>query len=82
MLKAQLAEKDGNLQQWREERDQLVAALEIQLKALISSNIQKDNEIEQLKKITSETSETVSRIMFFLCLFKLNIGSFQNYLID
>lgn len=82
MLQAQLAEKDGNLQQWREERDQLVAALEIQLKALISSNIQKDNEIEQLKKITSETSKTVSRIMFFLCLFKLNIGSIQNYLID
>jgi len=64
-----LAEKDGNLQQWREERDQLVAALEIQLKALISSNVQKDNEIEQLKKITSEASKTVSRIFFFLCLF-------------
>ncbi|XP_068404284.1 kinesin-like protein KIF20B isoform X4 [Eschrichtius robustus] len=63
MLKAQLAEKDGNLQQWREERDQLVAALEIQLKALISSNIQKDNEIEQLKKITSETSETEKQTM-------------------
>ncbi|KAM9051872.1 kinesin-like protein KIF20B isoform 6-T6 [Megaptera novaeangliae] len=63
MLKAQLAEKDGNLQQWREERDQLVAALEIQLKALISSNIQKDSEIEQLKKITSETSETEKQTM-------------------
>ncbi|XP_027384982.1 kinesin-like protein KIF20B isoform X2 [Bos indicus x Bos taurus] len=58
ILKGQLAEKDGNLQQWREERDQLVAALEIQLKALISSNVQKDNEIEQLKKITSEASKT------------------------
>ncbi|XP_059890482.1 kinesin-like protein KIF20B isoform X2 [Delphinus delphis] len=63
MLQAQLAEKDGNLQQWREERDQLVAALEIQLKALISSNIQKDNEIEQLKKITSETSKTEKQTM-------------------
>ncbi|XP_059958234.1 kinesin-like protein KIF20B isoform X6 [Mesoplodon densirostris] len=63
MLEAQLAEKDGNLQQWREERDQLVAALEIQLKALISSNIQKDNEIEQLKKITSETSKTEKQTM-------------------
>nr|XP_058910535.1 kinesin-like protein KIF20B isoform X1 [Kogia breviceps] len=63
MLKAQLAEKDGNLQQWREERDQLVAALEIQLKTLISSNIQKDNEIEQLKKITSETSKTEKQTM-------------------
>lgn len=60
-----MAEKDGNLQQWREERDQLVAALEIELKALISSNVQKDNEIEQLKKITSEASKTVSRMLFY-----------------
>lgn len=58
ILKEQLAKKDGSLQQWREERDQLVAALEIQLKTLISSNAQKDNEIEQLKKITSEASKT------------------------
>ncbi|XP_037661049.1 kinesin-like protein KIF20B isoform X2 [Choloepus didactylus] len=49
-LTAQLAEKDTDLQKWREERDQLVAALEIQLRALVSSNTQKDNEIEQLKK--------------------------------
>ncbi|XP_010836834.1 PREDICTED: kinesin-like protein KIF20B isoform X3 [Bison bison bison] len=63
ILKGQLAEKDGNLQQWREERNQLVAALEIQLKALISSNVQKDNEIEQLKKITSEASKTEKQTM-------------------
>ncbi|XP_047682074.1 kinesin-like protein KIF20B isoform X3 [Prionailurus viverrinus] len=58
VLTVQLAEKDDNLQKWREERDQLVAALEIQLKGLLSSNIQKDNEIEQLKKITLKPSET------------------------
>ncbi|XP_074195500.1 kinesin-like protein KIF20B isoform X1 [Rhinolophus sinicus] len=63
ILTAQLAEKDSNLQKWREERDQLVAALEIQLKALISSNLQKDNEIEQLKKITSEASKTEKETM-------------------
>ncbi|XP_068817550.1 kinesin-like protein KIF20B isoform X3 [Capricornis sumatraensis] len=63
ILKGQLAEKDGNLQQWREERDQLVAALEIQLKALISSNVQKDKEIEQLKKIASEASKTEKQTM-------------------
>ncbi|XP_049501346.1 kinesin-like protein KIF20B isoform X4 [Panthera uncia] len=57
ILTVQLAEKDDNLQKWREERDQLVAALEIQLKGLLSSNIQKDNEIEQLKKITLKPSE-------------------------
>ncbi|XP_077636065.1 kinesin-like protein KIF20B isoform X1 [Crocuta crocuta] len=61
VLTAQLAEKDDNLQKWREERDHLVAALEIQLKGLISSNIQKDNEIEQLKKVTLEPSETEER---------------------
>ncbi|EPY82017.1 M-phase phosphoprotein 1-like protein [Camelus ferus] len=65
ILKAQLAEKDGNLQQWREERDQLVAALEIQLKALISSNTQKDAEIEQLRKVTPEASETGKQTMDF-----------------
>ncbi|XP_035124340.1 kinesin-like protein KIF20B isoform X4 [Callithrix jacchus] len=63
ILTAQLAEKDSDLQKWREERDQLVAALEIQLKALISSNIQKDNEIEQLKRIISETSKIETQIM-------------------
>lgn len=62
MLTAQLAEKDSNLQKWREERDQLVAALEIQLKALISSNAQKDNEIKQLKENSSEDSKIETQI--------------------
>ncbi|XP_036593181.1 kinesin-like protein KIF20B [Trichosurus vulpecula] len=53
-LNAQLAKKDDDLQKWREERDQLVLALEVQLKALVSSNTQKDKEIEQLKRTTSE----------------------------
>lgn len=59
ILTAQLEEKNNDLQKWREERDQLVAALEIQLKTLISSNKQKDYEIEQLKEITSEVSKTI-----------------------
>ncbi|XP_073096816.1 kinesin-like protein KIF20B isoform X3 [Manis javanica] len=63
ILTAQLAEKDSNLQSWREERDQLVAALEVQLKALISSNVQKYNEMEQLKKVTSEASGTDKQTM-------------------
>ncbi|XP_036294415.1 kinesin-like protein KIF20B isoform X9 [Pipistrellus kuhlii] len=63
-LTAQLAEKDSNLQKWREERDHLVAALEKQLNALISSNSQKDYEIEQLKKrITSEAPKTEKETM-------------------
>uniref|UniRef100_A0ABI7WKW4 Kinesin motor domain-containing protein n=1 Tax=Felis catus TaxID=9685 RepID=A0ABI7WKW4_FELCA len=67
ILTVQLAEKDDNLQKWREERDQLVAALEIQLKGLLSSNIQKDNEIEQLKKITLKPSETDGSVVLDSC---------------
>ncbi|XP_054545928.1 kinesin-like protein KIF20B isoform X2 [Talpa occidentalis] len=67
LLTAQLKEKDSNLQKWREERDQLVAALEIQLKTLISSNIQKDNEIEQLKKITLEDSKIDGSVVLDSC---------------
>ncbi|XP_069095966.1 kinesin-like protein KIF20B [Pleurodeles waltl] len=48
-LTAQLSEKDKDLQKWREERDQLVAALEVQLRNLVSCNLEKDKEIEQLK---------------------------------
>ncbi|KAJ7324164.1 hypothetical protein JRQ81_017184 [Phrynocephalus forsythii] len=45
-----LLEKDNCLQKWRTERDQLVTALEAQLNSLISSNAQKDKQIQQLKK--------------------------------
>ncbi|XP_075791232.1 kinesin-like protein KIF20B isoform X1 [Pelodiscus sinensis] len=51
-LTAQLAVKDQDLQKWREERDQLVAALEVQLSTLVSSNMQKDKKIEELKHST------------------------------
>ncbi|XP_072196291.1 kinesin-like protein KIF20B [Excalfactoria chinensis] len=49
-LIAQLEEKDHNLQKWREERDQIVEALEEQLKTLASNAIQKDREIAELKQ--------------------------------
>ncbi|KAH0623595.1 hypothetical protein JD844_006518 [Phrynosoma platyrhinos] len=51
-----VAEKDNDLQKWRTERDQLVAALEVQLSTLVSSNAQKDKEIEELKKIVLKAS--------------------------
>ncbi|KAK9400693.1 kinesin-like KIF20B [Crotalus adamanteus] len=51
-----VAEKDHDLQRWRVERDKLVAALEIQLSSLISSNVQKDKEIEELKKMILKSS--------------------------
>ncbi|NWW02387.1 KI20B protein, partial [Oreocharis arfaki] len=56
-LAAQLVEKDNNLQKWREERDELVEALEVQLKTLASSTVQKDKEIEELKQAALMTSE-------------------------
>ncbi|NWU12485.1 KI20B protein, partial [Cephalopterus ornatus] len=56
-LAAQLVEKDSNLQKWREERDELVEALEVQLKSLASSTTQKDKEIEELKQSALKASE-------------------------
>ncbi|NXF03769.1 KI20B protein, partial [Smithornis capensis] len=56
-LAAQLVEKDSNLQKWREERDELVEALEMQLKSLASSTTQKDKEIEELKQTALKASE-------------------------
>ncbi|XP_064286890.1 kinesin-like protein KIF20B isoform X2 [Passer domesticus] len=56
-LAAQLIEKDSNLQKWREERDELVEALEVQLKTLASSTIEKDKEIERLKQAALMASE-------------------------
>ncbi|NXK96016.1 KI20B protein, partial [Formicarius rufipectus] len=56
-LTAQLVEKDINLQKWREERDELVEALEVQLKSLASSTTQKDKEIEELKQAAQKASE-------------------------
>ncbi|NWQ97547.1 KI20B protein, partial [Burhinus bistriatus] len=55
-LAAQLVEKDSNLQKWREERDKLVEALEVQLKTLASNNTQKDKEIAELKQVALKDS--------------------------
>ncbi|NXJ38805.1 KI20B protein, partial [Ciconia maguari] len=49
-LAAQLVEKDSTLEKWREERDKLVEALEVQLKTLVSNTAQKDKEIAELKQ--------------------------------
>uniref|UniRef100_A0A8C0VBR5 Kinesin family member 20B n=1 Tax=Cyanistes caeruleus TaxID=156563 RepID=A0A8C0VBR5_CYACU len=56
-LAAQLVKKDSSLQKWRQERDELVEALEVQLKTLASSTIQKDKEIERLKQAALTASE-------------------------
>ncbi|XP_048803164.1 kinesin-like protein KIF20B [Lagopus muta] len=62
-LVAQLEEKDCDLQKWREERDQLVEALEVQLKTLAANAMQREREIAELKrsalKDSSKDNETV-----------------------
>uniref|UniRef100_A0A668ASG9 Kinesin family member 20Ba n=1 Tax=Myripristis murdjan TaxID=586833 RepID=A0A668ASG9_9TELE len=47
-LLSQLAEKEQTMERWRQERDTLVAALEVQLQKLLSSNADKDKLIQQL----------------------------------
>ncbi|XP_053189542.1 kinesin-like protein KIF20B [Scomber japonicus] len=43
-LSSQLAEKDQTMDQWRKERDTLVAALEVQLQKLLRSQAEKDKQ--------------------------------------
>ncbi|XP_035297768.1 kinesin-like protein KIF20B isoform X2 [Cricetulus griseus] len=62
-LTAQLAEKTDDLQKWREERDQLVTAVEAQMKALLSSNKHKDEEIQQLKRTAVESAGMENQTM-------------------
>uniref|UniRef100_A0A8C3KMY2 Kinesin family member 20B n=1 Tax=Calidris pygmaea TaxID=425635 RepID=A0A8C3KMY2_9CHAR len=62
-LTAQLVEKDSNLQKWREERDKLVEALEVQLKTLASNNTQKDKEIAELKEAALQAAQKVTSLL-------------------
>ncbi|XP_068184447.1 kinesin-like protein KIF20B isoform X2 [Antennarius striatus] len=49
-LSAQIADKEGTMQRWRQERDALVSALEVQLQKLLSSLAEKDKLIQQLQQ--------------------------------
>uniref|UniRef100_A0A3Q1FU48 Kinesin family member 20Ba n=1 Tax=Acanthochromis polyacanthus TaxID=80966 RepID=A0A3Q1FU48_9TELE len=49
-LESQLTEKDQTMEKWRRERDTLVAALEIQLQKLVSSQAEKDKLIKELQQ--------------------------------
>ncbi|GAA6082750.1 kinesin-like protein KIF20B isoform X1, partial [Tachysurus ichikawai] len=48
-LKARLAEREQQIDEWRKERDTLVSALEVQLKKLVSTIAEKDEQIRNLK---------------------------------
>ncbi|XP_056880750.1 kinesin-like protein KIF20B isoform X1 [Takifugu flavidus] len=49
-LSTQLVEKEQMMEKWRKERDTLVAALEVQLQKLLSSQAEKDKLIQQLQR--------------------------------
>ncbi|XP_041646285.1 kinesin-like protein KIF20B [Cheilinus undulatus] len=53
-LTSQLTEKDETMEKWRKERDTLVAALEVQLQKLLSSQAEKDKLIQQLRQNDSQ----------------------------
>uniref|UniRef100_A0A8C4GGY7 Kinesin-like protein KIF20B n=2 Tax=Dicentrarchus labrax TaxID=13489 RepID=A0A8C4GGY7_DICLA len=49
-MSSQLAENEQTMEKWRKERDTLVAALEVQLQKLLSSQAEKDKLIQQLRQ--------------------------------
>lgn len=57
---SQLAEKEKTMENWRQERDTLVAALEVQLKRLLSSQAEKDKLIQQLQQNNTQPPQEVS----------------------
>lgn len=58
-LSSQLMEKEQTMEKWRKERDTLVAALEVQLKKLLSSQAEKDKLIQQLRQNNSQLPQEV-----------------------
>ncbi|XP_041803723.1 kinesin-like protein KIF20B [Chelmon rostratus] len=56
-LSSQLAEKEQTMEKWRKERDTLVAALEVQLQKLLTSQAEKDKLIQQLRQNTTQTPQ-------------------------
>ncbi|XP_067311673.1 kinesin-like protein KIF20B isoform X2 [Pseudorasbora parva] len=55
-LTTRLAAREEEMERWRKERDTLVSALEVQLKKLIMSNAEKDQQIKIIQ--TSNTPQT------------------------
>ncbi|KAG7512938.1 kinesin KIF20B isoform X1 [Solea senegalensis] len=53
-MESDLSEKEQTMDMWRTERDTLVSALEVQLHKLLSSQAQKDKEIQELRRNTTQ----------------------------
>uniref|UniRef100_A0A3P9IH43 Kinesin family member 20Ba n=1 Tax=Oryzias latipes TaxID=8090 RepID=A0A3P9IH43_ORYLA len=61
-LESQLLEKEKTMENWRKERDTLVAALEVQLQKLLSSQAEKDRLIQQLRQQNTQPPQEVSGV--------------------
>ncbi|KAM4600217.1 kinesin-like protein KIF20B [Fundulus diaphanus] len=57
---SKLLEKEAAMESWRKERDALVAALEVQLQKLLSSQAEKDKVIKELSEQSSKQPAEVS----------------------
>lgn len=55
-----MAEKERAMEEWRKERDTLVAALEIQLQKLLTSQAEKDKLIKELSCKNTDVPQEVS----------------------
>ncbi|KAM4599541.1 kinesin-like protein KIF20B [Fundulus diaphanus] len=60
LLESKLLEKEAAMESWRKERDALVAALEVQLQKLLSSQAEKDKVIKELSEQSSKQPAEVS----------------------
>ncbi|KAF6738695.1 Kinesin-like protein KIF20B [Oryzias melastigma] len=60
-LESQLEEKEKTMENWRKDRDTLVAALEVQLKKLLCSQAEKDKIIEELRLQNTQPPAEVQR---------------------
>ncbi|XP_035987325.1 kinesin-like protein KIF20B [Fundulus heteroclitus] len=61
LLESKLLEKEAAMESWRKERDALVAALEVQLQKLLSSQAEKDKVI---KELSEQSSKQPAEIMY------------------
>lgn len=66
---SQLAEKEETMEKWRKDRDTLVAALEVQLQKLLTSQAGKDKLIQQLQQNGPQLPQEVSVTQGFNSVF-------------
>ncbi|XP_048843736.1 kinesin-like protein KIF20B [Brienomyrus brachyistius] len=84
MLSRQLSDKDANLAKWREERDTLVAALEIQLTKLSAINTKKEEQIAELLKkcsiLPQESNDKIESLQHIVSVKESEIAALREQL--